>query len=112
MPSYSTGLAVASTWKGETTYTSGMLIQPTNPNGHTYICTNGGTSGKTEPIWPEVEKDVITEAGSTLTWQENGTLQYQQYPSSFANAVWKSASGRAGARRWMMMSTASMFGGW
>lgn len=70
--------ALASTWKAETTYTSGMLVQPTNPNGHTYVCTNGGTSGKTEPIWPTVDKEQVTEAGSTLTWQEDGTLQYQQ----------------------------------
>jgi prepilin-type N-terminal cleavage/methylation domain-containing protein len=70
--------ALASTWKASTTYTSGMLVQPTNPNGHTYICINGGVSAKTEPTWPTIEKDQVAEAASTVTWQENGELQYQQ----------------------------------
>lgn len=69
--------ALATTWKPETTYTSGMLVQPTNPNGHTYICINGGMSGKSEPVWPTGSKQQVTE-GATLTWQETGSLQYQQ----------------------------------
>lgn len=69
--------ALATTWKPETTYTSGMLVQPVNPNGHTYVAVNGGVSGKTEPVWPTGSKQQVTEGG-TLTWQETGSLQYQQ----------------------------------
>src|SRR5688572_24299363 len=36
--------ALAQTWKANTTYTKGMLVQPTNANGHTYVCVTGGTS--------------------------------------------------------------------
>jgi prepilin-type N-terminal cleavage/methylation domain-containing protein len=69
--------ALASTWLPETTYTSGMLVQPPNPNGHTYICINGGLSAKTEPVWPEGDKEQVKDGG-TVVWQENGTLLYQQ----------------------------------
>ena len=69
--------ALASTWLPETTYTSGMLVQPPNPNGHTYICVNGGLSAKTQPTWPEGDKEQVKD-GATVVWQENGTLLYQQ----------------------------------
>jgi len=71
--------ALAATWTANTAYTAGMLVQPTNPNGHTYICLNGGTSDSTEPTWPETAGDQVTEGGgSTVKWQEDGELQYQQ----------------------------------
>ncbi|HEX6100277.1 MAG TPA: prepilin-type N-terminal cleavage/methylation domain-containing protein [Thermoanaerobaculia bacterium] len=70
--------ALASTWKAETAYTAGMLVQPTNPNGHTYVCVSGGTSAKTEPVWPEGDNEQVAESGSTVKWQEQGQLQYQQ----------------------------------
>ena len=71
--------ALASTWKPETAYTTGMLVQPINPNGHTYVCVSGGTSAKTEPAWPIDDNAQVPEsAGSTVKWQEKGHLQYQQ----------------------------------
>jgi hypothetical protein len=54
-----------------------MLVQPPNPNGHTYLCVNGGVSAKTEPLWPEGDKESVKD-GATVVWQENGTLLYQQ----------------------------------
>jgi len=69
--------ALAQTWTTATTYTKGMLVQPTNPNGHTYVCIVGGVSGATEPTWPTDTNGVVTDGG-TLSWQEDGTLQYQQ----------------------------------
>ncbi len=71
--------ALASTWKPDTAYTAGMLVQPTNPNGHTYACVAGGTSDKTEPNWPTGDNVQVAETGgSTVKWQEKGHLQYQQ----------------------------------
>jgi hypothetical protein len=55
-----------------------MLVQPTTPNGHPYLCVAGGTSAKTEPAWPVTDNDQVAETGSTVKWQEKGQLQYQQ----------------------------------
>jgi len=68
--------ALASAWSKSTTYTAGMLVQPNNPNGHTYICITGGVSDTTEPVWPESSDDQVKD--NTVIWQEDGTLQYQQ----------------------------------
>ncbi len=68
--------ALAAVWTKDTTYTAGMLVQPVNPNGHTYVCINGGISAATEPIWPTETNSQITDGA--VTWQEDGTLQYQQ----------------------------------
>ena len=70
--------ALASTWKGTTAYTTGMLVQPSNPNGHTYVCIAGGTSAAAEPSWPTGDKEVVLEKTGTVQWQEHGDLQYQQ----------------------------------
>lgn len=70
--------ALASTWKPATAYTSGMLVQPTNPNGHTYVCVSGGTSANSEPSWPVVNNEQVAEKTGTVKWQETGQLQYQQ----------------------------------
>ena len=69
--------ALANTWTKSTTFTSGMLVQPSNPNGHTYICITGGTSDASEPLWPTGDKEQVKD-GATVVWEEAGQLQYQQ----------------------------------
>ena len=71
--------SLSAAWEANTAYTAGMLVEPTNPNGHTYICITGGTSAATEPTWPTGDKEQVSEGnGSTVVWQENGELKYQQ----------------------------------
>jgi prepilin-type N-terminal cleavage/methylation domain-containing protein len=71
--------SLASIWQPTYAYASGNLVQPSTPNGHTYICTTGGTSGAVEPAWDIVPNSQTTETGgSTVVWREAGELQYQQ----------------------------------
>jgi type II secretory pathway pseudopilin PulG len=71
--------SVAVAWIANTDYVSGNLVQPTTPNGHTYVCIAGGTSGGAEPTWPTGTSTTVAEGGgSTVRWQEAGLLQYQQ----------------------------------
>jgi prepilin-type N-terminal cleavage/methylation domain-containing protein len=67
------------TWAPKTAYTVGHLIQPDPPNGHTYLCTAGGVSSATQPVWPTDKNDTVAEGGgSTVKWRESGSVQYQQ----------------------------------
>ena len=40
-----------STWLPTHAYTLGQTVQPTVPNGHSFVCTAAGTSAGTEPPW-------------------------------------------------------------
>lgn len=68
--------ALAGGWEKDTTYTSGMIVQPTDPNGHTYVVVKSGTSDSTEPTWPTGANEQVTDGD--VIWQEDGMLQYQQ----------------------------------
>ena len=69
--------SIATTWKAETDYTIGMLVQPATPNGHTYVAVASGKSDSDEPTWPEGTKEQVDD-GSDLKWEEAGAIQYQQ----------------------------------
>jgi prepilin-type N-terminal cleavage/methylation domain-containing protein len=83
--------ALAAVWSPKTSYTAGMLVQPVNANGHTYLCVQGGVSSDAEPVWPEGKNLQVVDGG--VKWQENGTLQFQQpdeqieYAGSHAVAI-------------------------
>lgn len=38
-------------WRSSTAYAAGAAVIPTNPNGRSYTCATGGTSGAEEPAW-------------------------------------------------------------
>jgi hypothetical protein len=71
---------IASLWVTGTVYKTGDVVQPNTPNGHRYICIQGGTSGATEPDWlgPDdslsYRNTLITDGTSdpVLTWREDG----------------------------------------
>lgn len=44
----------ASRWTTVTDYNVGDVVMPTVSNGHRYIVTSEGTSGATEPTWPDI----------------------------------------------------------
>jgi hypothetical protein len=71
----------AAPWTAARGYSSGTIVQPTTPNGHTYRALNDGTSGPTEPNpWPTTTADTVIETTATppITWQENGGAVYEQ----------------------------------
>ena len=57
-------------WRSGTAYTAGGRVIPTNFNAH-YYSSSAGTSGPTEPIWPE--SGTVTD--NTVTWTEIGRLR-------------------------------------
>jgi hypothetical protein len=69
-------------WTASTLYKVGDVVQPNTPNGHRYICIQGGTSGTSEPDWLTTDvkdsrsyRGTIIEDGSSdpiLTWREDG----------------------------------------
>ncbi|MBU4566986.1 MAG: hypothetical protein KKE29_19895 [Proteobacteria bacterium] len=63
---YLQALAV-SDWAAATAYTAGNLVKPTAENGYFYECTTGGTShATTEPTWPTVPGQTVTDG--TAVW--------------------------------------------
>jgi len=56
------------TWESTTLYAEGDFLIPTddNDNGHAFICTTGGISGGTEPIWP----DSGSVGDGSAVWEE------------------------------------------
>lgn len=53
-------------WESEQAYAVGDTVVPTVPNGFKYVCTVAGTSGASEPSWPEVVG--TTKTDGTVTW--------------------------------------------
>lgn len=54
-------------WEPSHVYTTGILRQPTTPNGFKYRVTSAGTSSASEPTWPVVGIGSTVSDGS-VTW--------------------------------------------
>ena len=54
-------------WIPSAPYTLGTYCQPTVPNGLCYIATVAGVSGATEPSWPVLSGQTVTDGG--VIWQ-------------------------------------------
>ncbi|MCE5306379.1 MAG: phage tail protein, partial [Acidobacteriales bacterium] len=59
-------------WDDATAYVVGDRILPTSPAGYCYRCTTAGTSGGTEPTWPTVDGDTVTDNGVVWTCEDYG----------------------------------------
>jgi hypothetical protein len=76
-----------STWTASTQYYVGDQIVPQTPNGRVYQCTIAGTSGTTEPNFPQIMyavgqnfNDGIVPADEfPLTWRDTGFTQQEIY---------------------------------
>ncbi len=69
----------AAAWAPARAYIAGTVVTPTSPNGHMYRATNGGTSHTAEPVWPTTSGGTVAEGGgSTVTWQETGSVVFEQ----------------------------------
>lgn len=75
------------TWAINTSYTAangdypGARVYPTTPNGHSYLCTRGGTSSIVEPTWPTTNGETVMEA-SGVQWLCQPPLNNSAYLQS------------------------------
>lgn len=79
------GVLAHTKWVTGTAYGLNAVIAP--GNGKTYICTTAGTSGASEPVWPE--SDTVSDGGAVWTYQAALTLKYD-----FVNAPVSNTAGR------------------
>jgi FtsP/CotA-like multicopper oxidase with cupredoxin domain len=73
-----------SDWAANTAYKAGDRIMPTknNPGGYMFRARQGGTSGATEPTFPQAQRDTVTDG--TVVWANGGIgpgVPGQIYPS-------------------------------
>lgn len=63
-------------WVASTAYSVGDIIQPDTPNGHVYICIQGGISNTTiQPAFPTSQGQTVNDGSgsSAIIWQEHGS---------------------------------------
>lgn len=84
---YTAANSFTTTWAASTAYTTGDVVRPTTGNGHLYRCIVAGTSGGTEPSWPTVSGDTVTDG--TVKWAECG-FGIVQYDA--ADTVWSTST--------------------
>lgn len=65
-------------WQPGKAYNVGNIVTPITANGYTYVCTQPGTSGASQPAW-NTTVGGTTNDGPNLRWRtETGINQYQQ----------------------------------
>jgi len=75
-------------WAVATAYAVGDVIRPSSGNGHLYKCIVAGTSdASTEPTWPTVSGQVVTD--NDITWAEVGRAITQL---DAADPAWSSST--------------------
>lgn len=57
-------------WAATTAYLVGQIIRKPTSNGHLYRCIVAGTSASSEPTFPTVSGQIVTDG--TVTWAECG----------------------------------------
>lgn len=58
------------TWEASTAYTKYWFVSPSTSTGYQYECTTAGTSGGTEPTWPEVPGNTVNDNTAVWTCRE------------------------------------------
>lgn len=56
----------APTWAATTAYSLAAIVSPVTGNGYFYECTTAGTTAGTEPTWPTVVGNTVTDG--TVVW--------------------------------------------
>ncbi len=70
-------------WKASRSYRAGSVVIPTeeyrkeNKNGRYYTCITPGTSGASEPTWPNSETVSETVSDGSVVWEESGKIIWQ-----------------------------------
>jgi hypothetical protein len=83
MKAQNTGVNWGAQWQAGHVYAAGAKVIPTRPNGYCYQTTAGGTSGTTEPIWPE--PTLPEGAGATVV---DGSATWVECTASCAEPTW------------------------
>jgi prepilin-type N-terminal cleavage/methylation domain-containing protein len=65
-------------WQASTTYQINDVVTPPSPNGHQYVCIQGGQSGPSEPGWLTGTNATFND--NTARWQENAGVNVYQQP--------------------------------
>ena len=60
-------IAYPAAWVTATAYVLGNYVRPTTVSKYYYECTTAGTSGATEPLWPTVPGNTITDGSVVWT---------------------------------------------
>jgi hypothetical protein len=61
-------------WNDATDFAVGTVVIPTANNGHVYVVTVGGTTGATEPTWPESMGGTVVD--NEVEFEEAGLYYY------------------------------------
>jgi hypothetical protein len=64
--------ACANLWQRNEAYSLTDMIRPTRATGYAYECTNAGSSGNREPIWPRTLGSTVTDGSVTWTCRAAG----------------------------------------
>ncbi len=67
---YGKSVASYTAWQASTPYLAGDFRVPTVDNGLTYECTQAGTSGLTQPQWPDVPGQTVQDGSVVWTCRE------------------------------------------
>lgn len=86
--------AIATTWVTATAYVYGDRVAPATPTGRIFKCVEPGTTGGTEPTWPETYSGQVVDG--TVTWEEDGPLPETLYNlRAAAYEAWTIKAGKA-----------------
>jgi len=66
----------AISWSANSAVTEGQRIRPTDANGRWYMVIDGGTTGDTEPSWPQ-PPSYLDQFGSTSGVVTEGDITYE-----------------------------------
>ncbi|MCU6710080.1 hypothetical protein M6D81_15390 [Paenibacillus sp. J5C_2022] len=67
----------APTWAVSTAYLVGDYVKPTSGTTYIYKCVTAGTSGGSEPTWPTIDGDPVTDG--SVEWE---TILVQKQPQA------------------------------
>jgi hypothetical protein len=83
----------ADSWKPSTVYALKATCQPDPPNGHTYTCTQAGTSSHNQPMFPANENEPV--ADGSVMWTCGPKAEPEPIPAKSAPAPEKSEAAPA-----------------
>lgn len=84
------------TWRASIAQSVGQLVEPPAVLGYFYECTVAGTTGLSEPAWPQADGATVTDGGVTWTARIAPTITWTAealYKSGVSEPTWPTAPG-------------------